>query len=172
MKDYKMINEAIATAEDLLKTTKQNYENCVCNSEWDIKFQICDYIYKQLSMAGFPNIRTVKCETTNPPFESYEVSFHSADYSCDGMNFQYQLYIRDYINDKISRIYFSNDDYYECTMHHMKETTLIALIKEWKKLKTKLSVEIDNAYQQRIDRIKREADEIKRKQEILKGFKL
>ena len=95
MKDYKMINEAIATAEDLLKTTKQNYEECVCNSEWDIKYQICDYIYKQLSNAGFPNIYKIICSTTNSPIESYEVDFTAAPYLCDGVNFQYQLFIRD-----------------------------------------------------------------------------
>jgi hypothetical protein len=172
MKDYKMINEAITTAEDLLKTTKQHYEDCICNREWDIKFQICDYIYNQLSNAGFPEINKIKCEVIHPPIESYEISFHSASYLCDGINFQYQLFIHDYMNGKISRIYFNQEDYYESTTQSMNESTLIALIKEWGKLKAKLTPAIDNAYQQRINRIKKEAEEIKRKEEILKGFKL
>lgn len=172
MKDYKMINEAIATAEDLLKTTKQNYENCICNREWDIKFQICDYIYKQLSMAGFPNIDRIECSTLHPPIVSHDISFSSANYLCDGRDFQYQLFIQDYMNKKTSRIYFNKEDYYESTSQPMNEATLIALIQEWDKLKTRLLLTIDNAYQQRINKIKNEAEKIKRKQEILKGFKL
>lgn len=172
MKDYKMINEAITVAEDLLKQEKQHYEECVCNSEWEIKYQICDYIYKQLSNAGFPRIRDIVCSRTKPPIESYEISFSYASYLCDGVNYQYQLFITDYMNKKVSRIYFNKDDYYESTSQPMKESTLIDLIKEWDRLKGKLSETIDDEYQRRINKIKQEADKIKRNQEILQGFKL
>lgn len=172
MKDYKMINEAITVAEGLLKQEKQHYEECVCQCEWDIKFQIADYIYRQLREAGFPDTNKIICSTTNPPMESYEVDFTSASYICDGTNYQYQLFIRNYMSGEVSRIYFNRDEYYESAEQPIKESTLIALIRELEPLKKRLSVEIDNAYQQRINRIKREAEDIKRKQEILKGFKL
>ena len=73
---------------------------------------------------------------------------------------------------RVSRIYFNDNDYYESPSQPMNEATLIVLIKEWGKLKSKLSVAIDNEYQCRINKIKQEADKIKRKQEILKSFKL
>ena len=172
MKDYKMINEAIATAEDLLKSNKQNYENCVCNATWDIKYQICDYIYNQLSNANFPDIPDIRIRLYAPPIESYEIYFDSADYGCDGQHFQYQLFIKDCIAGKVSRIYFNSEDYYEDTMQPIEEITLLVLIKGWKSLKAKLSEAIDKAYQQRINKIKQEADRIKKNQEILKSFKL
>ena len=172
MKDYKMINEAITVAEDLLAQERQNYENCVCNAEWDIKYQICDYIYNQLRNAKFPDISNIRVELCAPPVTSYHISFDSGDYGCDGQYFKYQLFIRDYLADKVSRIFFNDEDYYESTTQPIREETLLVLIKGWGALKAKLPVEIDNAYQQRINRIKKEADEIKRKQEILESFKL
>lgn len=172
MKNYKTINEAIKVAEELLKTTKQNYENCVCNAEWDIKFQIGDYIYNLLRNADFPIIKTIQIEQLNPPIESFDISFSSAHYMHDGIDFQYQLFIRDYMRDKVSRIYFNTEEYYEDSMQPIEESTLLALITVWKTLKSKLSVEIDNAYQTRINKIKKEKNEILRKQEILKSFSL
>lgn len=172
MKDYKMINEAVTVAEDLLKQEKQHYEAYMCNTEWDIKYQICDYIYNQLSNANFPDIPNIRIHLYAPPIESYEIYFDTANYGCDGQDFQYQLFIKDCLANKVSRIYFNSEDYYETTMQPIEEATLLVLIKGWKSLKAKLSEAIDKAYQQRINRIKKEADEIKRKQEILKGFKL
>jgi hypothetical protein len=172
MKDYKMINEAVTVAEDLLKQEKQHYEAYVGNTEWDIKYQICDYIYNQLSNTNFPDIPNIRIHLYAPPIESYEIYFDSANYGCDGQYFQYQLFIKDCLANKVSRIYFNSEDYYEATMQPIEEATLLVLIKGWKSLKAKLSEAIDSAYQQRINRIKKEAEEIKRKQEILKGFKL
>lgn len=172
MKNYKTINEAIAVAEDLLKTTKQNYENFIGNREWDIKYQICDYIYRQLKEANFPDIGKICSAIINPPFESHNVIFTSGPYLCDGVDYQYQLFIQDYLGEKIARIYFNTEDYYESTTHPITEPTLIALVKDWDELKIKLSTSIDKAYQVRINQIKKEANNIKQKQEILNNFKL
>jgi hypothetical protein len=172
MKDYKMINEAIVVAEELLAQEKQHYISCVCNAEWEVKYQICDYIYNLLRNVGFPHIFGIRVENYKPPIESYMVSFSSGDYGCDGKRFGYQLFIRDCLTDKVSRIFFNEEDYYEDTMQHIQEDTLLVLIKVWHELKTTLSEAINNAYQARIKAIKKEVDEIKRKQEILKGFKL
>jgi hypothetical protein len=172
MKNYKTINEAIAVAEDLLKTTKQNYENLIGNREWDIKYQICDYIYRLLREANFLDIGKICSATINPPIESHDVTFTSGSYRCDGVDYQYQLFIQDYLGGKISRIYFNKEDYYESTTHPITELTLIALVKDWDELKIKLSTAIDKAYQKRIIQIKKEANNIKRKQEILNNFKL
>lgn len=172
MKDYKMINEAIKTAEELLKITKQNYENCVCNAEWDIKFQIGDYIYNLLRNADFPFVKDIGLERYISSNERCSVSFSSGKYLHDGKDFQYQLFISNYKTHKISRIYFNAEEYYEDSIQPIEESTLLALITTWKPLKEKLSVEIDNAYQTRINKVKKEKDEILRKQEILKNFEL
>lgn len=172
MKDYKMINEAIAVAEDLLTQEKQHYTSCVCNAEWEIKYQICDYVYNLLRNAEFPNISGIRVENYKPPIESYMVSFSSGDYGCDGKCYKYQLFIRDCLTDKVSRIFFNKEDYYESTMQHITEDTLLALIKVWSELKPALSGAIDRAYQAKIKAIKKEADKIKQKMAIIDGFKL
>lgn len=171
MKDYKMINEAITVAEELLIQEKQSYEKCVCNSEWEIKYEICNYIYNILQDTKFPNF-SIRIENYNPLIESYYISFSSGDYGCDGIHFKYQLFIKDNKNNKVSRIFFHEEDYYESTNQPIQEDTLLILIKSWKELKSKLPIEIDKTYQQRINQIKQEANEIKRKQEILESFKL
>lgn len=166
MKDYKMINEAIAVAEGLLKTTKQDYEVYAGNAEFQIKYQICEYIYELLRNAEFPQIQGLKY------LGDAEVCFNSANYLCDGKSFQYQLFIRDYASNKVSRIYFNREEYYENTMQPIEESTLIALIKKWDYIKKRLPEQIDAAYQAKIDAIKKEADRIKKQREILDGFKL
>lgn len=171
MKDYKMINEAITTAEDLLKTTKQNYENSVCNKEWDIKFQICDYIYNQLKKAEFPNNINIRLESLGLSYNCYDIYFSSGDYGCDRKNFKYQLFIRNY-NGKVSRIFFNEQEYHESEEDYIVESTLLCLIQGWSQLKEQLIPSIDKAYQQRINQIKQEANEIKRKQDILESFEL
>lgn len=171
MKNYKMINEAITTAEDLLKTIKQNYENSVCNKEWEIKYEICNYIYNILNDAEFPNI-SIRIENYTPHIESYHISFSSGGYSCDGIYFKYQLFIKDHKNNKVGRIFFNEEDWYESTSEYIQEDILLVLIKSWKELKSKLPIEINKACQQRINQIKQEANEIKRKQEILESFEL
>ena len=98
MKNYKMINEAITTAEDLLKITKQNYENSVCNKEWDIKFQICDYIYNQLKKAEFPNNIHIRLESLGPQYDCYHIYFSSGDYGCDRKDLKYQLFLHNFFD--------------------------------------------------------------------------
>lgn len=172
MKNYEIINEAITMAENLLASTKHNYEQCLAHSELEIKYQICDYIYNQLKITNFPTTSKIICSTINPPIESYEVTFSSASYIYKGTNYQYQLFIQDYRSGEISRIYFNTHEYQETSDHPIQEHTLIALIKVWDNFKTKFSATIDQAYQARINHIKREANIIKRKQEILTSFKL
>jgi hypothetical protein len=164
MKDYKMINEAIAVAEDLLAQEKQHYMKCVCNAEWEIKYQVGEYIYNLLRNARFPHISGFRC------FNGCEICFNSSAYLHDGQNFQYQLFIK--VSNEVSRIYFNEEGYYEDTMQPMTENTLIALVNNWDRLKRRIPELIDEAYRKHLDEIKKEADEIKRKQEILKSFKL
>lgn len=166
MKNYKMINEAIIVAEDLLKQEKQHYEVYAGNAEFQIKNQICEYIYKQLSNADFPKIQGFKY------IKNAEICFNSGDYGCEGKDFQYQLFIRNYDSNKVSRIFFNREEYYESIEQPIEESTLIDLVQNWAYMKKRLSETIDISYQNKINTIKRKVDEIKRKEEILKGFKL
>ena len=166
MKNYKMINEAITVAEDLLKQEKQHYEIYVGNTEFQIKNQICEYIYKQLSDAEFPKIQGFKY------INNAEICFNSGDYEWEGKYFQYQLFIRNYTSNTVSRIFFNREEYYESEEQPIEESTLINLIENWDYIKKKLSEAIDIAYQNKINTIKRKVEEIKRKKAILEGFKL
>ena len=93
------------------------------------KTTTANYIYQLLRNAGFPKIQGLKY------IGDSEVCFNSGDYGCDGKYFQYQLFIRDYASNKVSRIYFNKEDYHESTMQPIEESTLIALIKKWDYLK-------------------------------------
>lgn len=171
MKDYTMINEAINVAEDLLKTAVKNYNNYICNTEFDVKIQIFDYIYNQLKKAAFPNNINIRIEHSGTGFVCYDVYFKSGDYGDNGQCFQYQLFIRDW-KGKVSRIFFNKKDYYESESQPIVETTLLALIQAWEELKQNLIPAIEKSYQQRLDAIKNEANKIKQKEEILKSFTL
>lgn len=171
MKNYNMINEAVTVAEDLLRTTKQNYENCICNTEWSVKEQISNYIYEQLKIAKFPNNIYIRIENPGRSIECYDVYFQSGDYGVKGQHFKYQLFIRTH-NGKVSRIFFDEYEYYESEEQPIREETLLALIQAWSELKTQLIPSIDKSYQQRIDQIKKQSEEIKKRQTILTSFKL
>lgn len=171
MKNYNMINEVVTVAEDLLRTTKQNYENCICNTEWSVKEQISNYIYEQLKIAKFPNNICIIIETLGRSIECYDVYFQSGDYVVKGQHFKYQLFIRTH-NGKVSRIFFDEYEYYESEEQPIEEETLLALIQAWSELKTQLIPSIDKSYQQRIDQIKKQSEEIKKRQTILTSFKL
>lgn len=163
---YETIKESIKIAEESIGNYRSTVEETIIPKSADIIMNINDYIHNKLIESDFPDMfcEYIDCMRDhegriNPIYGTIKLSVRNG---CGRMTVTSEDYNILVTFDKNNVRYLPSKS----------DIPGLCLIKNWSRFKEKINTKIELAFKSKIAELKRENEEIKFKEDLIKNFKL